>query len=125
MSTFDLDKLIAERPAGKKRKPFPFKFAGVTYQLPGELDTIALRAAAELDPLTALIRLLGPAQFEQLRAAPQVLDKVTLRNLMDGYYRYIAGLEAGESSASSTRSKRTARPSKRTSNASTRRRSTS
>lgn len=117
---FDLDKVIAERTAKeKKRKPYQFKFDEQTFTLPAEVDSIAVRAAAQGDNLTAFRRLLGVDQFEAIAQSPTMLHPTDLEAIMKDYYDFLAGLAAGESSASSTSSRSTAGPSKRTSRATT------
>jgi hypothetical protein len=119
---FDLDKVIAERPPSTRRiKPFEFTFDGKTYKMRSDLDVIGLRAANTGDMVTALRRALSPDDYEEISTSPTLLEYETLVVLLTAYYDHVGGVKAGESSASSTSSKSTARPSKRTSKGSTRR----
>jgi hypothetical protein len=113
---FDLDKVIAEYAGtAKKRRPYPFTFDGEKFTLPGEYDMIAVRMAAEMDLLSAFQRLLGPEQYAKVVASPTLLSPQALNAILDDYYKFLAGMAAGESSASSRSSKSTARRSSTTS----------
>lgn len=116
---FDLDKLVAEQPAAKRKKRFEFTFEGNTYTMPNEIDMLGLRAATKGDLATAFKRALGAEQYAEIEASTSVLQQSSILELMGAYYEHVGGLNAGESSASSSSSKSTARPSKRTSRAST------
>lgn len=119
---FDLNKALAEAPKatvrGKKR--FPFVFDGEEFSLPNELDVIALRCVVEGDFVTALQRVLTPAQYRKVVASPTVINGPGLASLFNEYYEHIAGLTPGNSSGSTRSSKSTAGPSKRTSTTTTR-----
>lgn len=112
---FDVDKLIAERPKPSRKKPFSFTFDGEDYPLPNEVDAIAVRAAATGDWMTSFTRLLTPEQFLQIQRSSKVLELDVIGDILSAYYQHLGGTSAGESAASSTRSKNTARPSKQTS----------
>lgn len=112
---FDLDAVIAESKPADRRKKFTFSFDGDEYTLPNDVDVLALAAAASGQIAVALRRLLTPEDFDRINASSKVLTRDTLMALLDAYYQHIVGLAAGESSASTSSSKSTARPSKPTS----------
>ncbi len=114
---FDLDKVIAEETPARadRRKKFTFTFDGETYTLPNEVDLLALSAAAQGEIALALRRLLTSADFAKLNNSSKPLTRPTLVVLLDAYYNHIVGLSSGESVASTSSSKSTARPSKQTS----------
>lgn len=117
---FDLDghlaQLIADEPEPKPR--FRFKFGGESYTLPPSID---LRAAASMqngnlhDGLRAL---LGKEQWARLMESDATFDHNALVTLMEQYAKY-TGAKLGESSGSTSSSKSTVGPSKRTSNGTT------
>lgn len=111
---FDLDAVAAESEA----EPFPFKFGGDVYELPAHIDLRASVAWAEGHILDAFTLLLGEDQWQQIQDSDAVLDDNQFLALMDAYQKHL-GLRAGESKASSRSSRSTARPSKRTSQGTT------
>lgn len=115
---FDLDALAAEADGAA---PFEFTFGGEGYQLPGSFDMRAAAALSAGKVYEGLELLLGVDQWARMQAADQVLTDAMLGALLDRYAEH-AGVSLGESSASTSSSKSTVRPSKRTSNGSTRRR---
>jgi hypothetical protein len=115
---FDLDALAAE---AEGVTPFEFKFGGEMYELPGSFDMRAAAALSAGKVYEGLEMLLGADQWSRMQAAEQVLTDTMLGGLLDRYAEH-AGVSLGESSASTSSSASTVRPSKRTSNGSTRRR---
>lgn len=115
---FDLDALAAEAAGAA---PFEFTFGGETYELPGQFDMRAAAALSAGKVYEGLESLLGAAQWARMQAAEQVLTDTMLAALLDRYAEH-TGVSLGESSASSSSSRSTGRPSKPTSNGSTRRR---
>lgn len=116
--SFDLSAAIAEANAKKAPvAPFEFDFAGEKYTLPARVD---LRAAALLrrDALRGLELLLGAEQWKRMLAGNEVFDEDGLMILIENYAAH-TGSTLGESSASSTSSKRTVKPSRRTSSGTT------
>lgn len=117
---FDLDRVLAEQADARgDLEPFTFVFDGEEYELPPVRDIRAVSAIAAGHVYDGLAALLGPEQWERVQASPATLTSTAVRSLLDAYGEHIDGLNAGESSASSNSSTRTARPSKRTSNGST------
>ena len=115
---FDLDALAAE---AEGVSPFEFTFGGESYQLPGQFDMRAAAALSAGKVYEGLELLLGGDQWARMQTAEQVLTDAMLGALLDRYAEH-TGVSLGESSASTSSSASTVRPSKRTSNGSTRRR---
>lgn len=107
---FDLDAFIAEAEA----TPFEFKFAGETYVIAAHMDLRASLALDEGDLGGALRIMLGPEQWERLRAADATFDRRALLKLLAEYARH-SGTALGESLASAGSSRSTGRRSKQTS----------
>lgn len=114
----DLDALVEEDEPGE---PFGFTFDDYDYELPPEMDIRAVAAIASGRLDDGLRMLLGPDQWQRLQDSPKVLSSKTLTRLFEAYAAHTNGVSVGESSASTGSAKNTGRPSKRTSNASTRR----
>jgi hypothetical protein len=115
---FDLDALAAEADVVA---PFEFTFGGESYELPGSFDMRAAAALSAGKVYEGLELLLGQSQWARMQTADQVLTDTMLGALLDRYAEH-TGVSLGESSASTSSSPSTVRPSKRTSNGSTRRR---
>ncbi len=106
--------------ADAEKVPGTWVFGGETFKLTRRLDLrvqVALRRG-EFD--RALQMALGSEQLDRLMEldTDEALDEVALTRLMQAWAES-AGSSVGESSASPTSSKSTARPSKPTSNGST------
>ena len=102
---FDLDKVIDER---EPAKPFTFKFDGELYSLPARPDMLAA-AALEGERLDEGFRLLlGTDQYARIQASEKVFDDVALVAMMTAYEKHI-GENLGESEASATSSRNTAK----------------
>jgi hypothetical protein len=112
---FDLD-AVAREAAGE---PFRFRFGGEDYELPSHVDIRAIAKLSIGQFYEALQLMLGDEQWQRMLAADAVFDDQTLRSLMEAYAAH-SGTELGESSASTGSSRSTVRPSKRTSNGTTR-----
>jgi hypothetical protein len=127
---FDLDAVASEG------KPFQFKFGGEEYEFPPDLDLKLVALLGDLaeseDPsqvdvatLMAVAKgLFGPEQWDRLEASPSRFGVRKLIELMNAYMKHM-GVGLGELQASTGSSKSTVRPSKRTSNGSTKSRSRS
>jgi hypothetical protein len=115
---FDLDALAAEADG---KEPFRFQFGGEAYELPSELDIRGTAALSSGRVYEGLQMLLGDEQWQRMQDADAVLTDRMLGALFEAYAEH-AGLSLGESSASTDSSRSTVRPSKRTSNGTTRRR---
>lgn len=113
---FDLDALAAEADG---KEPFRFQFGGEAYELPAEMDIRGAAALASGRVYEGLQMVLGDEQWERMQAADTVLTDKMLQALFEKYAEY-TGASLGESSASTVSSRSTVRPSKRTSNGSTR-----
>lgn len=107
---FNLD-AVATEAAGE---PFQFTFGGNTYTLPVEPDLVTARLLQKGQVADALGRLLGPEQWDSLVESDEVFTLSHLEALFGAYGEHL-GIDMGESPASSSSSKGTARPSKRTS----------
>lgn len=114
---FDLDAVEHEATG----EPFRFKFGGREFTLPPSMDVraVAMLTAGRLDDCLRL--LMGEAQYEALVEVDAVFDTGKLRALFDEYARH-TGVTLGNFGASPRSSKSTARPSKRTSRGTTKRR---
>lgn len=121
-AVFDLDAVIAER---ETRAPFEFRFGGVQFTLPPELDVrvIAALSAGRFDD--GLRMLLGSAQWEALQAVEEVFDADALNALFDAYGKHLGEDLLGESPASTRSSRHTAKRSRPTSSGTTKSRSRS
>lgn len=113
---FNLDALQNDA----NQEPFRFTHGGEEYTLPANPDLLAGVAFQRGDAEGGLRRLLGGDQWARITASDAVLDTGKFVKLMAAYEAHI-GATAGELAASSNSSKSTARPSKRTSNGTTRR----
>lgn len=113
---FNLDAL--ENDANQE--PFRFMHGGEEYTLPASPDMRAGIAFQKEDAEGGLRLLLGNEQWARIEASDAVFDTNKFVKLMAAYEAHI-GVAVGESQASSPSSKSTARPSKRTSNGTTRR----
>jgi hypothetical protein len=113
VTPFDLDAVAAEADG----EPFVFTFGGEEYVLAPKVDIRVGIALAEEDWIGALRRMLGD-QWDRLVASPAALTGPLAGTLIRAYLDH-SGQSAGESSASSRSSGNTARPSKRTSRATT------
>lgn len=111
---FDLDALAAEA----RGEPFRFRFGGDDYEMPPNVDIRAALAANEGRILDAFSILLGAEQWQRMLDSESTLDSDLFDKLMQAYYAHI-GTSVGESRASSSSSKSTAGPSRRTSKRST------
>lgn len=111
----DVDALMAEASG----EPFQFKFGGDVYTLPFSPDmrAIAAMSAGRLDD--ALRMMLGADQWERLQQVDAVFDTRALQAIMDGYASHV-GVNLPNSSGSTGSSSSMVKPSKRTSNGSTR-----
>lgn len=107
---FNLDAVVAEATG----EPFRFVFGGDTYEMSPQPDIITARLLQTGQLVAGFERLLGAEQWERLVAASEVLDMPRLVALFEAYADHL-GIDLGESEASSSSSKSTARPSKRTS----------
>lgn len=109
-SYLDLDALEAEETDA----PFTFKFDGVEYTMPHDID---VRAIAKLDAgllNEALGILLGAEQWASLNRSPKVFGSKAFQKLLAGYFDHV-GIDMGKSSGSTGSSSSTVGPSKRTS----------
>lgn len=116
---FDLDAVIAEEQATVE--PFEFTFDGETYYLPGVVDVAAIAQFTRGEIDGAMRRLLGADQWQRIIDSTVTLSQRAVVALMSEYAERSGGAPLGELSASTGSSKNTGRPSKRTSNGSTRR----
>lgn len=113
---FDLDKVIDEREAAT---PFTFTFDGHEYSMPSDVDVRALELLSDARIHEAFEMLIGKDDWAQIVESPKVLGASALGSLIDAYMTHIGVGDVGESLASMRSLKSTARPSKRTSNGST------
>jgi hypothetical protein len=91
MDTYDLDAVIAEQDA----PPFPFRFGGEDFHLPGSMDLRVVRLFSAGDPLAALEALLGAEQFARFDAVDRVFDDRAFKALLDQYGAHL-GVGRGE-----------------------------
>jgi hypothetical protein len=115
---FDLN-AARDETANDKRVPFDFDFDGTNYTLPIEVDVRIFARAPETSLAELFRQLLGEEQWQKIDASPSMLTNDMLVKLFDSYTRHQTGATVGESAASANSLKSTARPSKRTSNGST------
>lgn len=116
---FNLDAVAAE---AEGRPPFLFVFGGEEYELPGEVNMIAAGALSEGLIFKGLEWLLGPDQWVRMQDSETVLTDGMLSALFEKYQEHV-GTTMGESPASTRSSLRAVKPSRRTSNGTTKRRS--
>lgn len=94
----DLDAIANE----STKEPFPFRFGGEVYTLPGQIDLRLLAEVADLPPGRPdlqLAALLGAEQWRRVMASPAPFPAAAIERLMAGWSEYI-GISLGESSAS-------------------------
>lgn len=101
----DLDALYAELGVEEAPRPaFVFTFGGEDYELPADVDVLALAAmeGGRLDD--GLRRILGPAQYLRIQNSPQVFRRDQLKALMEAWRTYCGagGMAPGESGASTS-----------------------
>lgn len=84
------------------KEPFPFRFGGDLYTLPGQIDLRLLSEVADIPagrPDLQLAALLGADQWGRVLASPAPFPAAAIERLMSGWSEYI-GISLGESSAS-------------------------
>lgn len=114
--SFDLDAVIAERESAT---PFTFTFDGHEYSMPSDVDVRALELLSDSRINDAFELLIGADDWAQIVESPKVLGAAALGALVDAYLKHIGVSDMGESLASTRSLSSTVRPSKRTSNGST------
>lgn len=117
--TFDLDAVIAEEQKGTQPPPFVFKFDKKTYKLPGRIDGRALAQSDRGRMHIALQILAGPEQWAEIEAASKVLTQATMTQLLIAWAKHCNGTTLGKPRRSGAPAKPKAKPSKRTSRATT------
>lgn len=87
----DLDLPITT--SASARPDFRFRFDGVEYSLPGQMD-IRVAAAMESSRFDDGLRLLlGPKQWDAIQASSKLFTSVMFRALYDAYTDYTTGTE--------------------------------
>ncbi len=94
---FDLDAAIAEKRTHGPG-PFPFRFGGVDFKLPAEVDLVAIDAITAGRILEGLSSLMGADQYARLVAVDEVLSVDAFRMLLEEWMNHV-GADLGEAKA--------------------------
>jgi hypothetical protein len=111
---FDLDALEFVETT----EPFVFKFGGEEFTIAAHYDPRIFRLARNGDLSSALERMIGKEQFDRLDQIDQPFDERHMDAVFNAWATHDV-TTVGDAKASSSSSKSTGRPSKRTSNGST------
>lgn len=111
---FDLDALEFEETT----EPFVFRFGGQEFTVPAHYDPRIFRRAEQGDLAGALLAMISGEQFDRLDKIDQPFDERHIEAIFAAWASHDV-TTVGEAAASSSSSKGTGRPSKRTSNGST------